>query len=48
MSGESLDVVSWSDDEVVATVPEGATSGYAGVVVEGVTSNGRFVEVVEV
>ena len=41
LAGEELtDVVSWSDTEVVAVVPSGRESGYAGVVIDGVTSNG--------
>lgn len=39
-------VVQWSEGRVVARVPEGATSGYVGVVKQGVTSNGIWLDVV--
>ena len=46
LAGSPIQVDSWSDTTVVATVPTGASSGFAGVVIGGVTSNGKFVEVV--
>jgi pyridoxal biosynthesis lyase PdxS len=39
---EATNIISWSDYQIVAEVPEGATSGYVGVTVEGVTSNGKW------
>jgi hypothetical protein len=41
-AGTPADVVSWSDTEVVATVPAGAATGYAGIVQNGITSNGVY------
>jgi signal peptidase I len=41
-AGTPAIVVSWSDTEVVATVPAGAATGYAGIVQNGITSNGVF------
>lgn len=41
-AGSTAEVVSWSPTRVVARVPEGAQSGYAGVVVDGATSNGKY------
>lgn len=45
LAGKSVPVVSWEDTRVVALVPVGSLSGYAGVVRDGVTSNGRWVSV---
>jgi YVTN family beta-propeller protein len=45
LGGASAPVVSWEDTRVVATVPTGATPGYAGIVRDGVTSNGIWVNV---
>lgn len=45
LGGTSIPVVSWGDTRVVATVPAGATPGYAGIVRDGVTSNGIWVNV---
>ena len=47
LAGTSIPVVAWSATSVTATVPSGHESGYAGVVVDGTTSNGIFVEVVD-
>jgi len=41
-SGVPAQVVSWSDTSVIAIVPEGSTTGYAGIVQNGITSNGKF------
>lgn len=37
--------ISWSDEEIVAVVPPGATDGYVGVNKRGVSSNGVWVQV---
>jgi hypothetical protein len=41
-AGAAAQVVSWSDTRIVATVPKGAIPGYAGVVANGLSSNGVF------
>ncbi len=41
-AGTPAGVVSWSDTEVIATVPAGAATGYAGIVQNEITSNGAF------
>lgn len=41
-SGVRAVVLTWSDTQVVAIVPEGATSGYAGVLQNGAMSNGKW------
>ena len=46
ISGKSCEIVSWSDSEIVATVCDGVSSGYVGVVKQGVASNGIFVQAV--
>lgn len=43
-AGTPGEVVSWSDTEVVARVPAGASAGYLGVVQHGLSSNGLFFE----
>lgn len=45
LAGSSMTVVSWSDTQVVVSVPAGATSGYLGVTKRGITSNGRWFNV---
>lgn len=48
-SGSFATVTSWSDTQIVAVVPEGATSGPLVVTVDGVHSNGlKFVVIVEI
>lgn len=39
-NGTAGTVKSWSDTQIVVTVPQGATSGYVGVVQHDITSNG--------
>jgi hypothetical protein len=39
-SGSTAQIVSWSNTQIRAIVPKDATSGYAGVVTHGMTSNG--------
>ena len=41
-AGIAAEVVSWSDEAVVAIVPSGAGTGYAGIVRAGWCSNGLF------
>lgn len=41
-AGASGDVVSWSDTEIRVVVPRNAMSGYAGVVANGLSSNGTL------
>lgn len=41
-AGSPGSIVSWSDTQVVAIVPAGAPTGYAGVVKDGYVSNGLF------
>lgn len=41
-AGENASIRSWSDTEIVATVPQDAVAGYVGVIVDGVTSNGIY------
>lgn len=41
-AGVRAQVVSWSNTSVVAIVPEGTVTGYAGIVQNGFTSNGMF------
>jgi hypothetical protein len=41
-SGVAADIVSWSDTSVTAVVPSGASAGYAGIVQNGVVSNGKY------
>ena len=36
------DVLSWSDTQVVALAPSDVSNGYAGIVTNGITSNGIF------
>lgn len=45
LGGASAPVVSWEDTQVVATVPTGASPGYVGIVRDGVTSNGIWVNI---
>ncbi|MBA4370067.1 MAG: hypothetical protein C0418_00620 [Coriobacteriaceae bacterium] len=39
------EVVSWSDDSILARIPPGAPSGYLGVVKQGIASNGVWLNV---
>lgn len=41
-SGIRASVTSWSDSQIIATVPDRAVPGYVGVIVGGVDSNGMF------
>lgn len=41
-AGTTAEIVRWSDAAIIARVPEGASAGYAGVVVNGATSNGIY------
>jgi hypothetical protein len=45
IGGEQYSADSWSDTEVVFTVPDDARSGYAGVVRDGMTSNGIWLTI---
>ena len=45
LSGAELSIISWTDTQIVATLPEGAQSGYIGVWKRGIASNGRWFEV---
>ena len=45
IGGADLDIVSWSDTKVVATVRAGTPSGYLGIWKKGVASNGVWIQV---
>lgn len=45
LHGVELPVVSWSDTQIVAAIPAGASSGYVGVWKRGAASNGKYLSV---
>lgn len=47
LNGVTFDVVSWTDYEIRATVPAGATTGYVGVWKRGIASNGKLLTITE-
>jgi hypothetical protein len=45
VGGDRCDVTSWSDTRITAVIPAGASPGYLGVVKQGVSSNGIWMNV---